>query len=49
MMTNNFRATTMDLLLTGVGVEKLLSAKITKMKLRYDAPQSTFGIRLGSL
>ncbi len=26
--------------------EKLLSAKITKTKLRYDAPQSTFGVRL---
>src|SRR3979490_2902641 len=31
---------------TGVAVEKLPSAKITKTKLRYDAPQSTFGVRL---
>jgi hypothetical protein len=27
-------------------VEKLLSAKLTKIELRYDAPQSTFGVRL---
>jgi hypothetical protein len=34
-----------QLTLSGVAVEKFTNAKLPKIKLRYDAPQSTFGDR----